>query len=63
MANWKCSKCNVAIDEVDDIVLTYNDIELPPGRGFRCPACGAEYLEGDYVVNELVSAEQMLEGK
>lgn len=63
MANWKCSKCNVAVEEVDDIVLAYNDIELPPGRGYRCPVCGAEYLDGDYVIDELASAEQMLEGK
>ena len=63
MANWKCFKCNTEMDEVDDIKLIYNDVDLPEASGFRCPECKAEYLDGEYVVNELSAAEQMLEGK
>jgi rubredoxin len=63
MANWKCSVCNVAVEEVDDIMLRFNEIEMPSGVGFRCPVCGAEWLDGDYVVDELAAAEEMLEGK
>ena len=63
MADWKCSKCNVDMEEVFDIALIYGEVDLPPGIGYRCPQCGTEYLDGEYVVNELASAEQMLEGK
>ena len=60
---WICSLCNVPVDNVCDIKLIYNELDLPPGVGYRCPACGVEFLDGEYVVNELASAEQMLEGK
>ena len=30
---------------------------------FKCPSCGTEYLDGDYVTEELGSVEEMLEGK
>ena len=63
MANWKCSKCNVEMEEAEDIVLVFEVLDLPPGRGYRCPSCGIEYLDGDYVAEELGSVEQMLEGK
>ena len=63
MADRKCSKCNVDMEEVFDIALIYGEVDLPPGTGYRCPQCGTEYLDGEYVVNELASAEQMLEGK
>lgn len=60
---WICSKCNVKMENVDDIKLIYGEIDLPPGRGKRCLSCSIEFLDGDYVVDELNSAEQMLEGK
>ena len=60
---WVCSKCNVNMEDADDIKLLYGEIDLPPGRGYRCPNCNIEFLDGDYVVDELNSAEQMLEGK
>lgn len=63
MANWKCSKCNADMEKVEDIVLTYNELELPPGKGYRCPVCGVEFLDGEYVTDELAAAEQMLLGK
>lgn len=63
MAKWMCSKCNVAMEEVSDIKLIYGEIDIPPGTGYRCPQCAVEFLDGDYVVDELASAEQMLEGK
>lgn len=63
MANWKCCKCNTLMEEVEDIQLKYKDLELPPARGYRCPVCGEEYLDSEYVTGELAPAEQMMEGK
>lgn len=60
---WFCSKCDEKMEDADDIKIIYGDIDLPPGRGYRCPSCSTEFLDGDYVVDELNSAEQMLEGK
>ena len=60
---WICSKCNVEMEEVDDIAIQYGDMELPEAEGLRCPACGVEYLTSDYVTGQLSSAEEMLEGK
>jgi DNA-directed RNA polymerase subunit RPC12/RpoP len=63
MANWKCSKCGVEMEETKEIKLIFNDLDLPPARGYKCPSCGVEYLDGDYVTEELGSVEEMLEGK
>lgn len=63
MAKWKCNQCNVDMEEADDIELTFGEVDLPPGTGFRCPKCKVEFLESSYVTDELNSAEQMLEGK
>lgn len=60
---WTCSKCNVEMEEVDDIALKYGEMDLPEAEGSRCPACGVEYLMSEYVTGQLNSAEQMLEGK
>ena len=51
------------MEEVDDIKITYKDLELPDASVFRCPGCGIEFMDGEFVVNELNSAETMLEGK
>lgn len=61
--DWICSSCNVPMESVSDIKLIYGEVDLPPGVGYRCPSCGLEFLDGDYVVNELNPAEHMLEGK
>lgn len=61
--DWICSKCNVVMESVDDVNIFYGEIDLPPATGYRCPSCNAEFLDGEYTVNELNSAEQMLEGK
>ena len=63
MADWYCGICMVNMEEVDDIPIAYGDIELPEALGIRCPSCKVEYLLEEYVVNELKSAEEMLEGK
>ncbi len=63
MKTWICNKCNVEVEQVDDIGLSYKEIELPPALGYRCPSCRLEYLEMETVVNELNPAEEMLEGK
>jgi ribosomal protein L37AE/L43A len=63
MSNWICSKCNVKMETADDIQISYGDADLPPAEGYRCPKCKCEFLDGEYVVNELVSVEEMLEGK
>ena len=60
---WICSKCNVEMEEVLDIALRYGDMDLPEAEGLRCPVCGVEYLESDYVTSMLNPAETMLEGK
>lgn len=61
--SWICSKCNVEMEEVDDIHIMYGDMELPEAEGLRCPNCGVEYLVSEYVTDELNSAEEMLQGK
>lgn len=63
MSKWMCYTCKVAMEEVDDIQLNFNDISLPEAEGLRCPSCGMEMLEESYVAEQLVSAEQMLSGK
>lgn len=60
---WKCYKCNVEAEEVDDIQIFFKDLSLPEATGYRCPNCGLEFLDGAFVVEQLASAEQMLEGK
>ena len=47
----------------DDIKIAYKDLDLPDATGYRCPSCGLEFMDGEFVVNELNSAETMLEGK
>lgn len=60
---WYCAKCNQEAEEVFDIKITYKDLELPDASGIRCESCGAELLEEQFVMLELLSAEEMLEGK
>ena len=63
MSMWKCNICKVDMEEVDDIQINFGDMQLPDAEGLRCPVCGMEMLMGDYVVDQLMSAEQMLSGK
>jgi DNA-directed RNA polymerase subunit RPC12/RpoP len=63
MAVWKCGKCHVEMEEVDDIAVHHGDIDLPEAAGYRCPNCQVEFISSEYVANELRSAEEMLEGK
>lgn len=63
MSKWKCFTCKVEMEEVDDIQLNFNEISLPEAEGLRCPTCGMEMLEVEYVTDQLISAEQMLSGK
>ena len=51
------------MEEVDDIAISYGDMNLPEAEGIRCPSCGIQFLESEYVVDQLASAEQMLSGK
>ena len=63
MSKWKCFTCKVEMEEVDDIAISYGDMNLPEAEGLRCPSCGIQFLESEYVVDQLASAEQMLSGK
>lgn len=63
MQAWKCFKCKKDMEEVDDIPIFFKDLSLPEASGYRCPECGLEFLDGDFVVDQLSSAEQMLQGK
>ena len=63
MNNWKCNVCNVDMEEADDIQINFGDMNPPEAEGLRCPVCGAEFLESEFVVDQLSSAEQMLAGK
>ena len=49
---WKCYKCKVDVEEVDDIKIFYKDLSLPDACGYRCPECGAEYLDGEFVADQ-----------
>jgi len=63
MEAWFCVRCKVKMEEVDDIQIFYGEVDLPEAMGIRCPGCSQEYLLEEYVINELVAAEEMLEGK
>ena len=63
MAEWFCARCKVKMEEVDDIQIFYGEVDLPEATGIRCPGCGRECTSGEFVINELVAAEEMLEGK
>lgn len=63
MAEWVCKKCDVDMEDADDIKLIFGEVDLPPGVGFRCPQCKAEYLSSEFTTGELNSAEEMMEGK
>ena len=63
MSMWKCNICKVEMEEVDDIEIAFGDMGLPEADGLRCPVCGMEMLEGEFVVDQLMSAETMLSGK
>ena len=51
------------MEEVDDIAISFGEMNLPEAEGLRCPNCGMQFLESEYVVDQLMSAEQMLAGK
>ena len=63
MSQWVCHTCKVEVEEVDDILIRYNDIDLPDASGYRCPQCGLELLSEELVKSELRDAEEMLEAK
>ena len=63
MSMWKCNICKVEMEEVDDIAVTFGDMNLPEAEGLRCPVCGMEMLESEFVIDQLASAESMLSGK
>ena len=63
MGEWLCSTCKVKMEEVDDIQIFYGEVDLPDALGIRCPSCGQEYLLEQFVTDELIAAEEMLEGK
>ena len=63
MSKWNCFVCKTEMEEVDDIQINFGDMNLPEAEGLRCPVCGMEMLECDFVVEQLSSAEQMLAGK
>ena len=63
ISEWKCFKCKVDIEEVDDVQIRYKDIELPDAPGYRCPQCGLTQLTEFLVTGELADAEEMLQAK
>ncbi|HEX3010754.1 MAG TPA: hypothetical protein VHQ70_01790 [Syntrophomonadaceae bacterium] len=60
---WNCYMCHVEVEEVGDIAMHYNEVELPPIDGYRCPKCKVELLSENIVMTMLFMAEQMLEAK
>jgi len=63
MSKWKCFTCKAEMEEVDDIKISFNDMDLPEAEGLRCPVCGIEFIESEYVTDQLAASEQMLSGK
>lgn len=61
--DWYCNKCKAQMEEVSDIKVFYGELDLPDGAGYRCPVCGIEFMDADFVILEMAPAEQMLEGK
>lgn len=60
---WVCCKCNVEMEDSDEVQIRFGDMELPDAEGLHCPNCGADYIMKDFVDSQLASAEQMLQGK
>ena len=63
MSTWKCSVCNVEVQEVKNIRLRLLRTTFPSGNGYRCPICSREYLSEVFVTTQLEKAELMLNGK
>jgi DNA-directed RNA polymerase subunit RPC12/RpoP len=61
--NYICAKCGVSMEEVDDIAVAYNGMDLPSATGLRCPQCGINFLEEQMVIEQVNTAEMMLESK
>ncbi len=60
---YTCGKCKVEMEDKPDIEVSYNGMDLPPAGGMRCPGCGIHFLSEEMVLDEVNSAEQMLESK
>ena len=63
MSNWKCFTCKEDMEKVKDIAVKYGKTKLPKAEGLRCPVCGVQYLESQYVAEQVAPAEEMLSGK
>ena len=63
MEEWHCFACKVKMEEADINMVYTDDLEMPGGMGLRCPSCGVEYLEEDFVIDQVLTGEKMLEGK
>jgi hypothetical protein len=63
MEQWHCFRCNVKMEEADILMVYMDGLEMPGGLGLRCPSCGVEYLTEDFVMDQVVMGEKMLEGK
>lgn len=61
--SYYCAKCKVAMEEADEISVSYNDMELPSPSGLVCPSCGMNILLEQLVIDEVNPAEMMLETK
>ena len=62
-SKWKCYTCRVEMEKVLDISVKFRKFNLPKAEGLRCPQCGVQYLESDYVAEQVSPAEEMLSGK
>lgn len=58
-----CAKCNVEMEEVFDIAVSYKGMDLPETDGFTCPCCSINFITEEKVVDEVMPAEMMLESK
>lgn len=58
-----CGKCNVEMQDVNDIGLKLGMMPLPNATGLRCPECGVELLMKELILGDLAAAEKMMQGK
>jgi hypothetical protein len=51
------------MEEAEITLIFMEDMEIPGANGIKCPKCGVEYLLEEFVIDQVVQAEKMLDGK
>ena len=61
MTEWHCFKCKEKMVETE---FTMNCLDIEgKAEGLQCPHCGAKYIPEEFVINNMLKAEKMIEKK